>query len=708
MNSSSSVTFSNVETSPSSCASMLHLQDRAADMPLTFALQALLIRHDASMAEAEQERFMMTAIIDKLEAEKRELEESNAKTVQENRNLLDQLEELNDSVSEADEQVTSLMATLQSTREELQRLTLLAGRTADLEAQVSAMEMEQANLHLRLKSSEDSDRSAVQRWQQAERTVKELQEQVDAIERDAKEERQRHVEIVGRIEKCKTGQQEFDGTAGSVKDTAALTTAGKDPGGSNVISHFVKDILQDNANLQMGIVELREMLMDSNTEVENLRHQMLLHQPISDGEGISNNPNLKAELSKPSPLEPLPELHVHHHYHRPERVVKEKISMGRRSRRKRTAATSSQFSISSGPSTPQRTSFYENSITGINLSQVAVNVSPAEPAARPSRWSMQSTNSESSVALSSITSSPRSGYRPLSVFDSIDATFQSSPPITPASSVPTSPMKFPAISLASNGTGLRSFSNPVPLQLKSLTDHYPNGIIHHPENDLANSTDFNFKRSRQATISEEIVLHTSDALSLAHPDADAGSKNVCSPIPENRAPVRRAASHESLLSISGTDIHTSGTRTIQNLGSRGGFSPVKPSLSGLVSSHPVLSPATATGRPTLHRRGETSLSDYSRLLHSAQTRPSLDEKSAFAFGKRLGGWVSGKWGVTTTTSPTNLRADATTTSYFNRRAPGVNQNGPIRGWRATKNPTPAIVEPAATDWHALQEALGEE
>lgn len=31
--------------------------------------------------------------------------------------------------------------------------------------------------------------------------------------------------------------------------------------------------------MQMGIVELREMLMGSNEEVENLREQMMLHQP---------------------------------------------------------------------------------------------------------------------------------------------------------------------------------------------------------------------------------------------------------------------------------------------------------------------------------------------------------------------------------------------------------------------------------------------
>src|SRR6516225_6574546 len=95
---------------------------------LTFSLQALLIRHEAYMADAEKERASMTATIDKLETDKKLLEAENAKFVEENRNLLSQLEELNNTVSDSDARVKSLEATLQATSQELQRLSSLASR----------------------------------------------------------------------------------------------------------------------------------------------------------------------------------------------------------------------------------------------------------------------------------------------------------------------------------------------------------------------------------------------------------------------------------------------------------------------------------------------------------------------------------------------------------------------------------------------------
>ena len=92
-------------------------------MTLTFALQALLVRHEAYMAEAEEQRRKMDATVDRLEEEKKALEAKNARTIQENRYLLDQLEDLNKSVSDADTQISSLNTTLQSTMKELDRLT---------------------------------------------------------------------------------------------------------------------------------------------------------------------------------------------------------------------------------------------------------------------------------------------------------------------------------------------------------------------------------------------------------------------------------------------------------------------------------------------------------------------------------------------------------------------------------------------------------
>lgn len=168
-------------------------------MPLTFALQALLARHEAFVLDAEDERRRMSASIGKLEEEKKDLETANARTIQDNRALLDQLEEMNSSVASSDAQIQALTATLQSTRNEIERLTVLAARATDLESQMSTMESEQASFQEELSSKQEDHRSAVQRWRNAERTIGQLQEQVDRIEREAMNERQRHVEVVSKM-----------------------------------------------------------------------------------------------------------------------------------------------------------------------------------------------------------------------------------------------------------------------------------------------------------------------------------------------------------------------------------------------------------------------------------------------------------------------------------------------------------------------------
>src|SRR4051812_48853876 len=110
---------------------------------LTFSLQALLVRHEAYMVDAERDRLEMSAKIEKLETDKRELEAENAKTIEENRGLLDQLEGLNGTVAESEAHIKALEATLQSTHQELRRLEGLAARTHDLEVQLAQLEQEQ-------------------------------------------------------------------------------------------------------------------------------------------------------------------------------------------------------------------------------------------------------------------------------------------------------------------------------------------------------------------------------------------------------------------------------------------------------------------------------------------------------------------------------------------------------------------------------------
>ncbi|PMD23608.1 hypothetical protein NA56DRAFT_621981 [Hyaloscypha hepaticicola] len=283
--------------------------------------QALLVRHEQYMHDAEKDRMEMSAKIEKLELDKKALEQSNAKNIEENRGLLNQLEELNTTVTESETHIKSLETTLQATRQELRKLEGLASRTHDLEVQLVALEQEQELLQKTVITTQEEERSAIQRWKKAERRLVQLSDQLEKIEREARDERERHVEVLGRMERQRAVERELDTAAGRLKGAAAATT-GIGKNGSNVVSHFVKDILQDNANLQMGIVELREMLMNSNEEVQLLREQLLLHQPILDNENGSGPPTLKAELASKEPPEPQiisQALHIHHHYHTPKK-----------------------------------------------------------------------------------------------------------------------------------------------------------------------------------------------------------------------------------------------------------------------------------------------------------------------------------------------------------------------------------------------------
>jgi DNA repair exonuclease SbcCD ATPase subunit len=214
------------------------------NMPLTFALQALLVRHEAYVADSERERKHMIQTIETLEKGKMELEAKNAETIKANRDLLDQLEQLNGTAAESDTHIQALEDTLRSTEAELERLSSLAARTQLLERQLIDLEREQSQLQSSLDAKSVDERTAIQRWKVAERTIIDLQDQIDRIEREAREERQRHVEVVARMERRMAVEGELSTAAARLK-----AKAGHDKGGgTNVVSHFVKDILHDNAN----------------------------------------------------------------------------------------------------------------------------------------------------------------------------------------------------------------------------------------------------------------------------------------------------------------------------------------------------------------------------------------------------------------------------------------------------------------------------
>ena len=686
-------------------------------MSLTFALQALLERHETNMAEAEEERSKMAASIEKLEISKRELEIKNVKIIQENRSLLDQLEDLNNTATDSDAHIQSLTKTLETTRQELHRLTILAARTSKLEEQLLAMETDQSNLQLQLATSEEESRSALQRWKRAERTIEHLKEQLDRIEREAREDRERHVEVVGRMERRNVVEKELESAAGRLKGAAAATSLGRPNTGSNVVSHFVKDILQDNANLQMGIVELRELLMNSNEEVENLREQMKIHQPLMDENDDDHSKHtLHAELSRKTILEALPELHVHHHYHRPakgDNSGRERVSFNRKPRKKRSVVGPGAFAPPSGMQTPQAQRAGEVPLdfsysAATILSQTSVSIPNLTESSSSKRWSVQSSQTgRLSFANSSMPSTPQSGFNTSSVFDSIDTAIDSSRPTTAGSSNSGSPIHFSKPNFSQ--PVFRSCSGPAGLALRPIEPQATTITAQSAvEGKLAKAPCLLRRRSssRSALVKEPESKIQQGLSSTKQESLSSDSESI---EPFFRSQLKRATSHESVLSISGMDVHTVRQRPSQMFSGQG-FTPRSPyGLAmpfGAASNTSMLSPTMATGRPAFQRRSDSK--DYQRSLLSGTAAADRSRAAAerSTFSKRVGGWMWSKWGVTPTPSTETIRAKAAL-SAIDERASGVNQRGPIKGLRPSKR-APNNVEAEVVNTRLLQESLGEE
>lgn len=622
--------------------------------PLMFSLQALLVRHETYIADSERERKAMTAHIESLEMEKADLEKQNATVVSENRDLLDQLEALNGSVAESDAHVVSLQATLQSTQQELQRLGQLASRTEQLERDLANFEREQVEWQTNLAAKDEGEKNAVRRWQKAERTLADLQDQIERIEKEAKDEQERHAEIVGRMERRHNVEKELGSAAGRLKGAAALKNGDE---GNTVVSHFVKDILQDNANLQMGIVELREMLNTSNEEVESLRRQMQLHQSTEDDEVTPQPPTKRSDLREELTRANSSELHVHHHYHAPPSAPK----TSRRPKKKRHGAlTPGTFTPPSRSGTPRSSfSYHTPTPSATILQQTSASVPQAIPGNQ--RWSVQSNATYHSMLASSGPSSPRSTTnRTSSIFDRVfsDAGLDSSRPTTPDTEDPGSPMLGPSHVKRGSQSSFRTFSAPV-VQRRGLSPHAPA----RPSLDAILSVEelpkMEQQPSAQEAIPEESELEWEEASS--HEPAEEDS-NIASPSSEgvqtpfaldetiySRPPLRRAASHESLLSVSGMDIHTLKSRPSQLL------APYARTTG--MTSHAAVSDTTAhAARPAaISRPSGTSGASLLSGMAAEKREPAKP-----GLGKKVGGWMFGKWGAAPSSSSNNDASTAAT------------------------------------------------
>jgi hypothetical protein len=433
----------------------------------------------------------------------------------------------------------------------------------------------------------------------------------------------------------------------------------QDDSGGNVVSHFVKDILQDNANLQLGIVELKEMLDRSNEEVERLR--VAMNQPEPPTSPVQT-PNLGAELGAK-------ELHVHHHYHAPKTVVEQtkitRTPVQRRARRKRISLTSGP---SSGTNTPRSSISVIHSPSGVSaasaiLSQTSVTV-PQQRLSKQ-RWSLQS-NQTGFTSSSSLPSSPYTD----SIFDRVFTDFPNdlSRPTSPESGGGLSPREasvhatyfghqrgdsIPRLSL---DAGMRTSSEGAPTTFSQQLTTGMRSSGKGKSKRESFTPDFDAWQAGHSTILEE-----NEDLDLVSQDTTTGESedpSEASSTPQVMIPLlRRATSHESLMSISGMDIHTLQSRPSQLLGGRMRLSST-PSTS---STQAVISGASASAmRPSVPRTDSDSRKYLSGI--AASNRKPVSKKASTGTLGQIGGWVRGRWGAAPTTTTTSTSTTSTSTA----------------------------------------------
>lgn len=657
----------------------------------------------------------MAASIEKLEEEKKGLEVTNAQIIEENRNLLDDLESINNSLANSDAHIQSLTSALDSTRDELERLNILATRSSRLEAQLLEMETEQSKLQNQLVSTELDCRSATQRWKLAERTIATLHQYVDRIEDEARKEREKHEEVLLQFEQRRSMERQLENAAGRLKGAAAVTKLGRNQGSYNEVSHFVTNILQDNAKLQTGIVELRNLLASSNEEVETLREQVLVHQPAlpPNGHDVAQA-RLRTELALSSATESRSEFHIYHHYQSAGRSVRDKSRKVHRPRKGRNLTTSDLLTLRSGEQTPRNPSARineEDSVATLRPKAVSSKSSPTH------RWSTASSQAQQSIAPSTVPSSPHSIYHNPSIFDTLDGAVDFSRPTSPESLSVGSP-RFSH----HRSTSDASFTS-LPRQLRFEPKYsVPNDIPSQPakqkpvENPDASLGGLPSPLETEDDLSP--LTDPTDATEIFSPENSEFSEPTSPFTPR----LHRSTSHESILAIPSHSFYQPPSHL---------FNPV------ILPSCAVLTHTPATALPASHAL-RLSSSTYNRsLLSNLRVPPAFSSNPATVaanknlrttssgsgsgkakhpkqlpatLGKRVGGWVLGKWSVAPMASTGDLRAQAKLHGGDGGVRPtGVNQKGSLRGLVASveKKVVRAEVQVGVIDERLLKESLAE-
>ncbi|KAI5785961.1 hypothetical protein EDC01DRAFT_631865 [Geopyxis carbonaria] len=341
--------------------------------------QALLERHEKSMKEAETRQNTLSVMIAELEMKSAKLELDNSRTIQENKQLLLALEEVNGNISQAENRVKELQTELDAAHAEVLRISAYAARTEILEAQLAILESEQEELRNTIATSKEEEKSAIARWKRSERSLIDLERQLERIEQEHSLEKARSQNIAERLEQRKYSKHVLGRYPNDLSDKTGL-------------SQFMKEILSENGHLQIGVQELRDMLAVSQGEVNMLRDK-LENVEFDRREAIRKGKSpLSMELDRPPPGNTQTIVH-HHHYHTP--PTKDKLPA-----KSRAGKLSRRTGVASG----------HNVNTGLGL---IVGSSPPDKLAK--RWSAQTRSSNLSLATSTI-----STFQEPSIFDGIE------------------------------------------------------------------------------------------------------------------------------------------------------------------------------------------------------------------------------------------------------------------------------------------------
>ncbi|RMZ81777.1 hypothetical protein DV738_g1964, partial [Chaetothyriales sp. CBS 135597] len=632
--------------------------------------QALLSRHECFVAKAREENDRLSATIAELQAKREELQTANERIVAENRELVEQLDAINASYKSSDEAAKNLEQQLRCVELEIGQLAIRARRAEELEACVQDLHLERTTLEGKLHEAEVESRTMLARWRQSERKIKQLESELDKIEWESKLQREKHDDAVARLEHERVVDRELSGAEARLKGAAAVHEIDGGATNTSVVSSFVRDILQDNATLQAGILELRELLQSSNDEVQNLRQQVMSHQPLGDTHSVDQLPDClsldqQRGWHQPTPeaaVPPQAEFHVHHHYHAKIPSKRDRTSAYGRTPRRRSTLRSVVTPRTSLPSTPYMAPLQLVSSPDLPLRRAQ---------ARRNRSSAYfSVAGESTI--SSMPSTPRSAFdRYSSIFDRIDPSEESSRPTSPESTagfLPSCPdsetwvgMKkrrpdyFDAVAESEDRAEVAQVPAEEDREAESLSVELSKLQTQALDEESANMSPTWSSHSRHLDEMETNVRGEGEsevATTCVSKPPGAGSafeeEDFKSQLPLRPPLLHHSGSHDSLVSISGMDIHIAKRPTASLLkGANSAYFPILPSSVRCISaSQPVAGITDITA--TSSQQTFTSLAQGPAGLHLqsiarvASTKEPVAQTKGFG---RLGGWVLSRWGA---------------------------------------------------------------